>query len=103
MTKDVFDSVLETASFEGKLYGAPFNSNTEVLWYRTDLVQQPPATWDEMISEGERLGSTIQVQANRYEGFTVWVNYMIESAGSQILSGPRRSTCPRDRPRRRCR
>ncbi len=94
VTQNVFDSVLETASFEGKVYGAPFNSNTQVLWYRTDEVQQPPATWDEMISEGERLGSTIQVQANRYEGFTVWVNYMIESAGSQILSGPEEVDLP---------
>ena len=94
VTENVFDSVLETASFEGKVYGAPFNSNTQVLWYRTDEVQQPPATWDEMISEGERLGSTIQVQANRYEGFTVWVNYMIESAGSQILSGPEEVDLP---------
>jgi multiple sugar transport system substrate-binding protein len=94
VTENVFDSVLETARFEGKLYGAPFNSNTELLWYRTDEAQQPPATWDEMISEAERLGTTIQVQANRYEGFTVWVNYMIESAGGQILSGPEEVALP---------
>jgi multiple sugar transport system substrate-binding protein len=88
VTKDVFDSVIDTASFEGKLYGAPFNSNTELLWYRTDLVKTPPKTWDEMITDAEDLGKDIQVQANRYEGFTVWVNAMIESAGTQILSGP---------------
>jgi multiple sugar transport system substrate-binding protein len=88
VTKDVFDSVIDTASFEGKLYGAPFNSNTELLWYRTDLVKTPPATWDEMINQAEELGKDVQVQANRYEGFTVWVNAMIESAGTQILSGP---------------
>lgn len=94
VTENVFDSVLETAMFEGALYGAPFNSNTELLWYRTDEAQRAPATWDEMISEAERLGSTIQVQANRYEGFTVWVNYMIESAGGQILSGPEEVDLP---------
>jgi multiple sugar transport system substrate-binding protein len=88
VTKDIFPTVIDTASFEGKLYGAPFNSNTELLWYRTDLVKQPPTTWDEMISEAERLNKFVQVQANRYEGFTVWVNAMIESAGTQILSGP---------------
>jgi multiple sugar transport system substrate-binding protein len=94
VTEGVFDSVLETAQFEGKVYGAPFNSNTQVLWYRTDQVQQVPETWDEMIAEAERLGSTIQVQANRYEGFTVWVNYMIESSGGQILSGPEEVDLP---------
>ena len=30
----------------------------------------------------------VQVQAERYEGFTVWVNAMIESAGTQVLASP---------------
>ena len=90
VTENVFDTVIDTASFEGKLYGAPFNSNTQLLWYRKDLVKKPPATWDRMIQEAEGLpeAGTIQVQANRYEGFTVWVSTMIESAGGEILSGP---------------
>lgn len=91
-TKGVFPPVIETASFEGDLYGAPFNSNTQLLWYRKDLVQQPPETWDQMIEMAEQIGradgGTIQLQANRYEGFTVWANAMIESAGTQVLSGP---------------
>jgi multiple sugar transport system substrate-binding protein len=90
VTDGAFPSVVETASFEGKLYGAPFNSNTQLLWYRKDLVPEPPATWDEMIRQAERLpeAGTIQVQANRYEGYTVWANAMIESAGGEVLSRP---------------
>jgi multiple sugar transport system substrate-binding protein len=92
VTERVFPGVIETASFEGKLYAAPFNTNTQLLWYRKDLVKQPPRTWDQMIDEAERLGrdnaGTIQVQANRYEGFTVLANALIESAGTQLLSGP---------------
>ena len=92
VTKGVFPGVIETASFDGKLYAAPFNTNTQLLWYRKDLVERPPRTWDEMIDMAERLGranaGTIQVQANRYEGFTVWANALIESAGTQLLSGP---------------
>jgi len=92
VTKGVFPGVIETASFENKLYAAPFNTNTQLLWYRKDLVKQPPRTWDEMIDQAERLGpsnaGTIQIQANRYEGFTVWANALIESAGTQLLSGP---------------
>jgi multiple sugar transport system substrate-binding protein len=94
VTKGVFSSVIDTASFEGKLYGAPFNSNTQLLWYRTDLVKKPPKTWDQMISQAEDLNKYIQVQANRYEGFTVWVNAMIESAGGEILSGPETVALP---------
>jgi multiple sugar transport system substrate-binding protein len=93
VTKDIFPSVIETATFDGQLYGSPFNTNTQLLWYRKDLVPQPPTTWDQMIDESERLISegepgTIQVQANKYEGYTVLVTALIESAGAQILSGP---------------
>lgn len=92
VTDQVFPSIVETASSEGRLYGAPFNTNTQLLWYRKDLVPRPPATWDQMIDQAERLGpdksGTIQVQANRYEGFMVFANALIESAGAQILSGP---------------
>jgi trehalose/maltose transport system substrate-binding protein len=90
VTEKVFPNVIETASFEGGLYAAPFNTNTQLLWYRKDLVPKPPATWDEMIDEAEGLkeAGTIQVQALRYEGFMVWANSLIESAGTQILSGP---------------
>ena len=96
VTKDVFPSVIETASFEGKLYGAPFNTNTQLLWYRKDLVKKPPKTWDQMIDVAEKLpeAGTIQLQANKYEGFTVWVNSMIESAGGTILSGPETVSLP---------
>ena len=105
-TKGDFPSVIKTATFKGKIYGAPFNSNTQLLWYRTDLVKKAPTTWDQMIDEAEKLGSegkpdTIQVQANKYEGFTVWANAMIESAGTQILSGPESVDLRRSRPRRR--
>jgi multiple sugar transport system substrate-binding protein len=90
VTENVFPNVIETASFEGKLYAAPFNTNTQLLWYRKDLVKEPPKTWDEMIEQAEGLkeAGTIQVQANRYEGFMVWANALIESAGTQLLSGP---------------
>jgi multiple sugar transport system substrate-binding protein len=90
VTENTFDSVVEGASFENKLYAAPFTSNTQLLWYRKDRVEEPPATWDEMLDQAEQIGDqgTIQVQGDQYEGFTVWVNAMIESAGAEVLAGP---------------
>lgn len=90
LTEGVFDSVLETARFEDRLYNVPIWSNTELLWYRKDRAKQPPKTWDEMLEAAERIGAKgkIQVQANRYEGLVVWTNAMIESAGTSILSAP---------------
>jgi multiple sugar transport system substrate-binding protein len=89
-SKDVFPSVLKTATFEGELYASPFNTNTQLLWYRKDLVPKPPETWEQMIQVAEGLpeAGQIQVQAERYEGYTVWVNALIESAGTSILKGP---------------
>ncbi len=90
VTDGTFDSVVEGASFEGKLYAAPFTSNTQLLWYRKDRVEKVPKTWEEMLAESERIGEdgVIQVQADQYEGFVVWVNAMIESAGATVLEGP---------------
>ena len=42
VTENVFDSVVDGASFEDTLYAAPFTSNTQLLWYRKDRVEQVP-------------------------------------------------------------
>ena len=92
VTANVFESVLATASYKDRLYTVPIWSNTQLLWYRKDLVPSAPKTWDEMIEAGEKLGRAkgrIQVQANRYEGLVVLVNQLIESAGTSILAGPK--------------
>ena len=91
LTENVFDSVLETAQFEDKLYNVPAWSNTQLLWYRKDRVDKAPETWDEMLQQAEEIGPAegkIQVQAKKYEGLVVWANAMIESAGTQVLTGP---------------
>ncbi len=92
VSDQVFDSVLQTARFEDRLYTIPIWSNTQFLWYRKDRTPTPPKTWDEMIDEAEKLGPSkgrIQVQANRYEGLVVLVNQLIESAGTSILAAPK--------------
>ena len=92
VTQDVFESVLQTARFRDRLYTVPIWSNTQLLWYRKDLVPRAPRTWDEMIDMGEKIGPAkgrIQVQGNRYEGLVVWVNQLIESAGTSVLAGPK--------------
>ncbi len=84
-------AALDTAIWKGQPATAPFNSNTQLLWYRKDLVADPPATWDEMIAQAESLARQrkphfIEIQGGSYEGYTVWVNAMVLSAGGQILS-----------------
>ena len=84
--RGVLQGPLDTAKYQGRLWTIPFTSNTQLLWYRKDLVKQVPKTWDEMIDQAERLDTTIQVQAARYEGFVVWFNSLVASAGGEIVN-----------------
>jgi multiple sugar transport system substrate-binding protein len=36
-------------SYNGKIYTIPFDVSTHFLYYRTDLIPEPPETWDEYI------------------------------------------------------
>jgi multiple sugar transport system substrate-binding protein len=82
---------LETAIWKGKLYAVPDNSNTQLLWYRSDLVKTPPKTWAEMFADAAKLKSEgkphyIEIQGAQYEGATVWFNTMVASAGGTVLN-----------------
>ncbi|MGH3899427.1 MAG: ABC transporter substrate-binding protein [Pseudonocardiaceae bacterium] len=82
---------LETGTYQGRLYAAPLGTNTQLLWYRKDLVPNPPKTWDEMIQLAEGLAGRglphyIEVQGARYEGLTVWFNTLLASGGGSIVS-----------------
>src|SRR6266508_313078 len=89
--QDAVRAALDTAIWKGQMVAAPFNSNTQLLWFRKDLVPNPPSTWDEMIAQAQSLARQgkphfIEIQGASYEGYTVWVNAMVLSAGGQILS-----------------
>ena len=82
---------LQTATWKGKLYAVPYNSNTQLLWYRSDLVPTPPKTWDEMINMAIQLAKEgkphlIEIQGAQYEGVVVWFNSLIASAGGSVLA-----------------
>jgi multiple sugar transport system substrate-binding protein len=97
---------LETATWQDKLYAAPITTNTQLLWYRADLMDKPPKTWDGMVDEATRLHaagepSWIAVQAKQYEGLVVWFNTLLESAGGQVLSEDGKTVTLTDTPEHR--
>ena len=71
---------------------APFWSNTQVLWYRKSFVQKAgidmnePVTWspDHQV-RGPDNGGTVAVQANKYEGYVVWINALVSGAGGTLV------------------
>jgi multiple sugar transport system substrate-binding protein len=82
---------LQTAIWKGQLYAAPANTNTQLLWYRSDLVKTPPKTWAQMLSDAEQLARQgkphlIEIQGAQYEGTVVWFNTLVASAGGSILN-----------------
>jgi multiple sugar transport system substrate-binding protein len=92
VSEGVLPGPLKTATYDGKLYAAPINSNTELLWYRKDLIKTPPKTWDQMIDDATRLAKEgkphfIEEQGAKYEGLVVWFNSLVNSAGGGIV-GP---------------
>jgi multiple sugar transport system substrate-binding protein len=48
---------LELARIEETLYGVPRNLDVKLLYYRTDLVPEPPTSWEELRDEAARLRS----------------------------------------------
>src|SRR3954465_8130970 len=78
---------LKTASYQGRVWAAPANTNTQLLWYRKDLVKNPATTWDGLIKQAESLpkAGRIEIQGAQYEGTTVWFNSLVASAGGTII------------------
>jgi multiple sugar transport system substrate-binding protein len=87
-TDDVLEGPLKTVTWEGDVYAVPLNTNAQLLWYRKDLVPRAPETWDEMIAMAKEIPAPqgiIQEQGARYEGYTVWFNSLVSSAGGSIV------------------
>ena len=59
---------VQTATFNGRLWAVPINSNTELLWYRKDLVPNPPKTWTQMIADARQLARAGQAPLHRGAG-----------------------------------
>jgi multiple sugar transport system substrate-binding protein len=105
-TTDTLPGPLETAKWNDKLYAAPITTNTQLLWYRADLVPDPPTDWNQMVADATRLHaqgkpSWIAVQARQYEGLVVWFNTLLESAGGQVLSDDGKTVTLTDTPEHR--
>jgi multiple sugar transport system substrate-binding protein len=96
-------SAVESATYGKQLWAVPFTTNTQLLWYRTDRVPRPPATWDDMIRAAERIGAggRIVAQGERYEGLTVFFVSLLASAGGSVLTPDNRSVSLETEPTRR--
>ena len=102
-----FKGAMDAATWKDKLVVFPFWSNTQVLWYRKSFVEKAgldmsqPVTWDQIIDAASENDGKIGVQANKYEGYVVWINALVEGAGGHILEDAERGRRREDHARRR--
>jgi N,N'-diacetylchitobiose transport system substrate-binding protein len=56
---DLVPGLVQAGTIDGKLYGMPWYAGVRSIIYRTDVFAkagvQPPTTWDELVSAGEKL------------------------------------------------
>ncbi len=65
-----FDPVaLNAFTYEGTLYGMPYNTEAIALYYNRQLVPEPPATWDEL----EAIARTLQEAGRVDQGYVLQV------------------------------
>ena len=93
-TDGIVESAVRSATWNDKLVAVPFWANTQLLWYRKSVADEAgldmtkPVTWEQLVEAAKSQGKTVAVQANRYEGYTVWINALIQSAGGQVITNP---------------
>jgi multiple sugar transport system substrate-binding protein len=96
-TSALLPATVKAASYNGKLYAAPYASDGGLLYYRTDMTKKAPTTWDGLIADcngkttkGTITGATPACYAGqfaKYEGLTVNAAEAINAAGGTIV-GP---------------
>jgi multiple sugar transport system substrate-binding protein len=83
--KEVIPATLETVNYDGKFWGMPQQTDAALLYYRTDQVEEPPATWQEVYEiAGQNNG--IVYQGAPYEGLTCDFLELAFAAGGQVLN-----------------
>ena len=78
-------------SYKGHLYRWPMNSDMGLLYYRTDLMQRPPETPDDLVQVSQALQNEKKVdwgyvwQGRQYEGLSCVYLEMIDGFGGNWL------------------
>ncbi len=87
---------MQSATYEGKVYGVPWYTDAGLLYYRQDLLEKagfsgPPATWDELqemankVKQDEGIKNGFVFQGAEYEGGVCNGLEYIKSHGGDVL------------------
>jgi multiple sugar transport system substrate-binding protein len=82
---ELIEATLETATFDGKVWGMPQQTDAGFLYYRTDQVQEKPTTWQQVYTEAKEKDGLVY-QGAPYEGLTCNFLELAFAAGGKVLS-----------------
>jgi multiple sugar transport system substrate-binding protein len=82
---ELIEATLETATFDGKVWGMPQQTDSAFLYYRTDQVKEVPSTWQQ-VYEVAKQNDGIVYQGAPYEGLTCDFLEIAFAAGGTVLS-----------------
>ncbi|HLR53818.1 MAG TPA: ABC transporter substrate-binding protein [Pseudogracilibacillus sp.] len=88
---EYFPGPVEAGNFKGKQWAMPKFIDAGVLFYRTDIVDDPPETWDELIDSAEDLQGEegtdfgYLMQGNQYEGLVTNAIEFIGGYGGEVI------------------
>jgi multiple sugar transport system substrate-binding protein len=82
---ELIPATLETVTFDGKMWGVPQQTDAAFLYYRTDQVDTPPATWQAVYQEAKAKNGIVY-QGAPYEGLTCDFLELAFAAGGKVLS-----------------
>ncbi len=82
---ELIPATLETVNYDGKMWGMPQQTDAAFLYYRTDQVETPPATWQEVYADAASKDGIVY-QGAPYEGLTCDFLELAYAAGGEVLS-----------------
>jgi len=91
--EDFSKGYISAYTFQGQMWGLPWYGNVGQLYYRTDIIENPPKTWDELIEMAQanvgKGGTTtgFVLQAAQYEGLVCNALEYIGSFGGTVVDG----------------
>ncbi|MGW5226455.1 ABC transporter substrate-binding protein [Nocardia niigatensis] len=88
-TSTLLSPPVASATYNGTLYAAPRNTNGGLLFYRKDLVPEPPKTWTELQADCPKAKDAgigcYAGQFAQYEGLTVNTAEVINAFGGSFV------------------
>jgi multiple sugar transport system substrate-binding protein len=92
-----FPGCIQAVTYDGHVYGIPFNTDGGLLYYRSDLLAAydlaPPRTWPEMVAQIDRIQAGeddprlngYSGQFKQYEGLVCNMLEFVRSGGGELL------------------